>query len=61
MTQEMRQRVHDVQGGRCADCGDELEKFQVDHRVPLCFGGCDEFENLAAVCVPCYPLSLRHL
>ncbi len=54
MTQELRQRVFDLQRGLCADCGDTLHKFQIDHRVPLCFGGDDEFHNMAAVCPPCH-------
>ena len=35
MTPELRERVFDAHRGMCADCGDILCRFQVDHRVPL--------------------------
>jgi len=54
MTQEIRKGVFDAQGGICADCGDQLSKYQVDHRIPLCFGGADDVSNFAAVCVSCH-------
>lgn len=44
-----------AQGGLCAYCAVPLTRKRVtlDHVMPLCVGGADEFENLLAVCKPC--------
>ncbi|MCP3876929.1 MAG: HNH endonuclease, partial [Sulfitobacter sp.] len=57
-----REAVISQQQALCADCGDELDAgaFELDHRVPLCFGGLDELENLAAVCGPCHAHKSYH-
>jgi hypothetical protein len=54
ITKAMREAVVERQQGRCADCWDELTRFQIDHRVPLCFGGTNGIDNLAAICGACH-------
>ena len=50
----LRRQIHDDQGGLCADCGDRLGRFEIDHRMPLCLGGTNDRDNLAAICCPCH-------
>lgn len=41
------------QNNRCWWCACELDKFEVDHRVPISKGGSDNPENLCLTCVRC--------
>jgi hypothetical protein len=54
VSQAMRSEVFAAQTGLCADCGDRLTRFEVDHRTPLFLGGSNDRDNLAAVCLPCH-------
>ena len=54
LSQELRAQIVQRQQGLCADCGDELKAPELDHRTPLCFGGSNEPENLAALCKACH-------
>lgn len=47
-----RKRVFDMFGGRCAYCGCELslDRFSIDHIVPLHNGGEDCIENMMPSC-----------
>lgn len=46
--------MYDDQNGLCAYCETPLfGSYEVDHMVPLCKGGRDDWENLAIVCRPC--------
>ena len=42
-------------GKKCRYCGIELEKhqIQIDHIIPVCKGGTNEFKNLAVCCKFC--------
>ena len=52
--QARRLQVLTRQQGKCADCGDELGKAEIDHLVPLCKGGSDDLGNLQALCSQCH-------
>ncbi len=39
---------------RCAVCDDEIDKYELDHKQPLCDGGKDDVENMQAICLPCH-------
>ena len=56
ITEELREQILVSQGTCCADCGDELGKggFEIDHRIPLRFGGNNKAPNLAAICKHCH-------
>jgi hypothetical protein len=54
VSQATRSEIFAAQTGLCADCGDRLTRFEVDHRTPLFLGGSNDRENLAAVCPPCH-------
>jgi len=40
--------LYDEQGGRCALCDEPLEfgKHHVDHKIPFCYGGGNERNNI---------------
>ena len=60
---EVRAALCRRQAGLCADCGDELKgvgSYEVDHRVPLCFGGSNDSSNLAAACGACHARKSYH-
>lgn len=42
------QEIHEAQGGRCALCTDPVssDEWEVDHRIPFCYGGGGEPANL---------------
>lgn len=41
------------QKGRCWWCGKKLDKYEVDHRIPLSRGGSNAAENLCITCPRC--------
>lgn len=43
----------DLQNFKCAYCGKDLEKYHVDHKIPICRGGCNDKSNLAISCPSC--------
>lgn len=50
---EILQMIED-QGGLCAYCENPLEgEYEVDHMLPFCKGGGNDWPNLAVVCPPC--------
>jgi HNH endonuclease len=55
LTPYRRNRKAREQDWRCADCKALLPAmFHVDHRVPLCEGGSNDWDNLAAICPTCH-------
>lgn len=46
-------RVFELFGPRCVYCGDEDGPFEVDHVVPLKWGGTSEESNLVVACQLC--------
>lgn len=54
VSQLLRESVFGEQQGMCADCGDRMSRFEIDHRTPLSLGGSNLRENLAAVCHECH-------
>jgi hypothetical protein len=43
----------EVLGGKCVECGFEVQ-LEIDHKVPLKFGGRDELANLQVLCLKCH-------
>lgn len=41
------------QNGRCFYCRDDLDRYHVDHFVPLARGGSNDVHNLRVACPPC--------
>jgi len=52
---KIRKQVHQKFDGRCAYCGHEITKqqMQVDHIHPKAFNGSDNLDNLNPACHPC--------
>ena len=45
------------QRGRCLYCSQNIDrKFEIDHIMPLSWGGFDHLSNLQALCSPCHDL-----
>lgn len=42
-----------VQGMKCNYCGQHMDKYQIDHIVPIARGGDNSNENLQLLCAPC--------
>ena len=55
MKKELREKVYNKCGGRCAYCGIDIaiDGFQVDHKHPQYLGGSDCLENLLPSCRSC--------
>ena len=50
----MKEAILERQKKRCRSCGDELRYPEIDHIVPLCQGGSNDFNNLQALCSECH-------
>lgn len=50
---ETRRHVTERDGKRCGYCGDEAGPFEIDHVLPVCLGGGNDFENLKISCRTC--------
>lgn len=50
---KIREQVKAKFGGKCGYCGELPDKLQVDHIVPVEFGGTDDIENLNPACFAC--------
>ncbi len=47
---QVREELQASQQRLCVECGDELvDDYEIDHRIPLRFGGGNDVTNLAAV------------
>jgi hypothetical protein len=58
---QVREELQASQQGLCVECGDErVDDYEVDHRIPLRFGGGNDFTNLAAVCCHCHASKTSH-
>ncbi|MCP3886152.1 MAG: HNH endonuclease, partial [Propionibacteriaceae bacterium] len=60
LSREDRVALAARQEWQCADCFDDLKVFEVDHRVPLSFGGSNDLDNLAVVCRSCHAQKSYH-
>jgi hypothetical protein len=49
-----RKSIVDTQENKCNVCKSELDKFEIDHIIPLALGGVDEIDNLQAICIQCH-------
>ena len=45
--------MYRAQKGQCWYCSGQMEKYHVDHRIPLSRGGSNSIENLVLACAPC--------
>lgn len=52
LSQAIRTMVFEKDAYRCVNCG-EHRLLEVDHIVPVCKGGGNEFENLQTLCATC--------
>ena len=51
----VRQASIERDGYRCRHCGKAAGRFEVDHIIPLSFGGAPyDFENTQTLCIPCH-------
>jgi 5-methylcytosine-specific restriction endonuclease McrA len=52
---EVIQEIYEAQDGKCAVCNEpiELSSYEVDHKIPFCYGGGHERGNLQLTCVKC--------
>ncbi|MFI3306628.1 MAG: HNH endonuclease signature motif containing protein [Rikenellaceae bacterium] len=55
MNKELRTKIHEKYGKRCAYCGERIEykNMQVDHITPKRNGGTDDINNLNPSCRLC--------
>lgn len=49
---DLKQFVWKRDGGRCRQCGHNVE-LQFDHVIPIAYGGATTAENLQILCGPC--------
>jgi len=47
------ERLYVEQEGRCAYCRDQLDRYHIDHKIPVARGGTNEIENLHLTCGRC--------
>lgn len=52
VTLDVRQRVKQRDGWRCVACQAD-DRLTIDHIVPKCLGGGNNYENLQTLCEPC--------
>jgi uncharacterized metal-binding protein len=50
---ELRSQVFEKFGGCCAYCGKTLDRFHVDHVIPIAKGGIDDICNYFPSCAEC--------
>jgi hypothetical protein len=50
--QDVRQRVWQKYGGKCADCGAQ-EYLEFDHIIPVAKGGSNQEQNIQILCRKC--------
>ena len=53
-TKEQRNEIKQQQNNKCNICKTELEKFHIDHILPLASGGSNDAENLQGICISCH-------
>ncbi|WP_082764056.1 HNH endonuclease signature motif containing protein [Frondihabitans sp. PAMC 28766] len=49
---DVRQLVWKRDGGKCRSCGSNTE-LQLDHIIPVAYGGATTVDNLQVLCGPC--------
>ena len=54
LTKEEKRDIIDFQLNQCNNCGDHLNKYEIDHIKPLISGGDNSRKNLQALCVECH-------
>jgi 5-methylcytosine-specific restriction protein A len=53
ITKELRRRMYEADGHRCAKCRQKSTKLQIDHIIPLSMLGADEPGNWVCLCNSC--------
>lgn len=52
--ERIRARARVVLDYRCQACGNGVDKLELDHIVPVAFGGSNALDNLQWLCVQCH-------
>ena len=52
ITQEVKDKVWNRDGGKCVDCGSN-ENLEFDHIIPFSKGGANTYRNIQLLCEPC--------
>ena len=52
ITQEVKDKVWNRDGGKCVDCGSN-ENLEFDHIIPHSKGGANTYRNIQLLCEPC--------
>ena len=52
ITQEVKDRVWNRDGGKCVQCGSN-ENLEFDHIIPFSKGGANTYRNIQLLCEPC--------
>lgn len=54
-TRREREAIYARYSGKCAICGNHVsfKRFTIDHKLPVCKGGTNDFRNLQSVCYSC--------
>lgn len=52
ITQEVKDRVWNRDGGKCVECGSN-ENLEFDHIIPFSKGGANTYRNIQLLCEPC--------
>jgi len=52
ISKEKRQKVFDLDGNKCLECG-ATDELTIDHIYPKSLGGTDRISNLQTLCGPC--------
>ena len=52
ISQEVKDRVWNRDGGKCVECGSN-ENLEFDHIIPFSKGGANTYRNIQLLCEPC--------
>jgi len=60
LPKRLREKIKAKYGGNCGYCGVKPDRLQIDHVVPVEFGGTNEELNLMPVCFQCNNYKCTH-
>jgi 5-methylcytosine-specific restriction endonuclease McrA len=53
LSKGLPEKLLTLQRGKCACCKIKLDKYHLDHMMPLALGGANSDENIQLLCPPC--------